>query len=188
LLYTIRFTKASGAGNDFVIASGLDQELPHDRSLLARCACNRYFGVGADGLLVLDASAKADFRMSYYNADGSHGGMCGNGGRCIARFAFLGKSAPSTMRFEALDHIYEAQVTGERVRVHMKDPSAVRPVTGIEAAGLAVDGFLVDTGAPHFVVFRDDLDTLDVETIGRALRHHDAFKPSGTNANFVTVT
>jgi len=118
----IDFTKASGAGNDFIIIDNRGAALPADHAALARTLCDRHFGIGADGLLLLENSPAADFAMRYYNSDGSYGGMCGNGGRCLARYAHLKGVAGVHQKFTALDHAYTAEVKGEIVALSMKDP------------------------------------------------------------------
>lgn len=181
----IRFAKASGAGNDFVLINNFDGRYEVEQAQLARDLCAKHTGIGADGLLVLEKSRHADFKMTYYNADGSYGGMCGNGGRCIARFAFLLGIAGDHCRLEALDYIYEAEIRGDTVLLKMKDPA------DFQSGLVAIPGestfqcYSVDTGAPHAVVFTDSLEDLDVARVGKALRSHARFHPVGTNANFV---
>lgn len=184
--HTIRFTKASGAGNDFVLVDGrTGGSLPADPPALARALCSRHFGVGADGLLLLMPSARADFRMDYYNADGSYGGMCGNGGRCISRFALDSGIAASPLTFEALDHIYEAAAEDRLIRLRMKDPSGVRENPVPAALEEAETAWFVDTGAPHLVIFTPDAGRVNLPERGRALRMHPAFSPDGANVNLV---
>jgi diaminopimelate epimerase len=180
----ISFTKATGAGNDFVLINNLDGALDVDCSELARVVCDRHFGVGADGLLILEKSTRADYSMRYFNADGSWGGMCGNGGRCIARFALHEKIAGKEQKFEALDFLYEAQVTSEEVRLHMKDPEGFRPEFPVDIGDAVIPAYFVDTGAPHVVTFIADGPFPDVERWGREIRGHTLFRPQGTNVNF----
>ncbi|MEK7248958.1 MAG: diaminopimelate epimerase, partial [Bacteroidota bacterium] len=123
---TIYFTKMSGAGNDFVVIDNMDESLQVDKSKIAIALCSRYFGVGADGLLLLEPSSKADFFMRYYNADGSYGGMCGNGGRCIARYAYVNGIAGENVNFEALDYLYTAEISSTSVKLQMKNPNDFR--------------------------------------------------------------
>ena len=104
----LSFVKASGAGNDFVLLNNFEGDIQQDVSQLARVLCSRHFGIGAGGLIILNRSSSSDFSILYFNADGSYGGMCGNGGRCAAAYAHrLGIAGPS-MKFEALDHVYSA--------------------------------------------------------------------------------
>jgi len=181
----LAFVKASGAGNDFVVVDYRQNDIPSDRSGLARTLCHRHLGIGADGVLYIEPSSKAHFRMNYYNADGSAGGMCGNGGRCSARYAALTGLAPSTMKFEALDYLYDAVVDGDMVRLHMKDPVQFRSIQGLKLSDKRIDGYFINTGSPHFVTRVEELEELDVHGLGRALRHHEAFSPEGTNVNFI---
>lgn len=183
----IVFEKYQGAGNDFVVIDNR-RRIIRDPAGLARKVCDRHKGIGADGLLLVESSRKADFRMMYYNADGSYGGMCGNGGRCISMFAFKNGIAPRLHRFVALGHIYEARVIGATsVSLHMKDPRGLRlriPLKG--PAGKFVGHFL-DTGSPHVVVpvSGRTLARLEVGRVGSWIRHSKLFRPQGANANFV---
>jgi diaminopimelate epimerase len=183
----ISFFKASGAGNDFVLVNNITGGLGIDFGRFAVAVCDRHFGVGGDGLLVLEKSDRADFTMLYYNADGSSGGMCGNGGRCIARFALMEGVAGKNQRFEALDHIYDAEVGERSVRLHMKDPLDLRPGLVFLFEGKQMKGAFIDTGAPHAVVFVEDLESLDVMKAGRAIRRDPRFSPAGTNVDFVRI-
>jgi diaminopimelate epimerase len=183
----IDFTKATGLGNDFVIIDDREGRIAFDPGELAPALCDRHFGVGADGLLILKWSDRADFLMEYYNADGSTGGMCGNGGRSLALFAHVRGLAGARQTFEALGHLYHAEVTEAGVRLRMKTPTNLREETGIQAAGTTLDGYFVDTGAPHFVTFCDDLEGVDVERLGSELRRHEIVQPAGTNVDLVRV-
>ena len=187
----LEFQKMSGAGNDFIVADNRDGGIG-DGSALARRICDRHWGVGADGLLLLEKSTVASYKMMYYNADGSYGGMCGNGGRCIASYAVAKGVAGSDHKFEALDHIYHAEVAENGVRLAMKDPSALRLGIMLPVAGKRIEGSFVDTGAPHMVVFakgvtRKGLEAVDVLALGRAIRTHRRFRPAGTNVNFIEI-
>ena len=183
----ISFTKASGAGNDFVLVNNITGGTAVDFERFAAAVCDRHFGVGADGLIVLGKSSRADFTMLYYNADGSSGGMCGNGGRCIARFAQMEGVAGQHQRFEALDHIYDAEVGERSVRLHMKDPVDLREGLVFSAGKKQMKGAFIDTGAPHVVIFENDLERLDVMETGRAIRRDPRFDPGGTNVNFIRM-
>jgi diaminopimelate epimerase len=186
----LKFTKMTGAGNDFVVLDNRNGDVK-DGPGLARRLCDRHFGIGADGLLLVETSSKADFRMMYYNADGSYGGMCGNGGRCAARFAVINSIAGEQQEFEALDWTYAAVVAKSSVALRMKDPSGLRTIVLPTSRG-TFKGRFVDTGSPHVVLSVRDLGsemaTLDVEGLGREIRHHREFQPQGTNVNFVQVT
>ncbi len=192
----IRFTKMTGAGNDFVLIDNRLSEYSYDWSALAPKICDRKFGVGADGLLVLAPSIKADFMMLYYNADGSYGGMCGNGGRCAAGFVMDEKKLIK-ITFEALDYIYEANILQEHIiQLLMKNASDIRTDIRIDALNTYIEMNFINTGSPHAVIFFDQLpDVLKSEIsnegigrIGKEIRNHPLFKPEGTNVNFVSVT
>lgn len=184
----IAFTKASGAGNDFVVVNNFAGDLHVDYAALARAVCDRHFGVGGDGLLVVEKSSRADFAMQYYNADGSSGGMCGNGGRCIARFAQVAGIAGPRQRFEALGHVYDAEIGPTTVTLRMKDPGPLRTGLKVTVAGTTHEASFLDTGAPHVMIFAKDPEQTDVLGIGRGVRHHADFQPEGTNVNFVRRT
>jgi len=188
----IDFLKMSGAGNDFVVIDNR-RETVTEPAPFARVVCDRHRGVGADGLLLLENSKRSDFQMKYYNADGSYGGMCGNGGRCISRFAYLKEIVRSTeMTFDALDYVYRAKVLNDEVRLTMKNPSDMRSNEMLPLDGINIISHYIDTGSPHCVIFLDQnkdiggtLRDLNVSGIGRTIRHHKSFSPKGTNVNFV---
>lgn len=181
----ISFAKMSGAGNDFIVIDNLDSSIDFDKSRFAVALCSRRHGVGADGLLLLESSAEADFSMRYYNADGSYGGMCGNGGRCIARYAHIKGLAPARLKFEALDHVYAAEVSNSSVKLWMKTPNHLRTNLLVTSGSDEFTGHFIDTGAPHFVMESADLEATDVIRIGKAIRNHSLFAPEGCNVNFV---
>ncbi len=183
------FLKMSGAGNDFVVLDNRKGAVAGDLNAFAAAVADRRRGVGADGVLLLEPSAARHFRMRYFNADGSEAEMCGNGGRCIARFALLAGAAPELMRFEKLAGDFEAQVLPDgRVELRMTDAKGLRLGLEIPVGGSLVRAHGVDTGVPHLVVPVEDLAGTDVVGLGRALRHHPAFAPKGTNVNFMRVT
>lgn len=184
----IEFTKMSGAGNDFVLIDNMDDSLQLDKTKLAVALCSQHFGIGADGLLLLEQSLKADFMMRYYNADGSSGGMCGNGGRCVARYAYMNGIANQHLRFDALDHIYKAEVLDETVKLQMKDPTHLKTHLLIKTKSGSFQGHFIDTGSPHVVIESTNLNTLDVETIGREVRYNSLFVPEGANVNFMNIS
>lgn len=186
----IQFKKMSGAGNDFVVADNRERIVPESgRAELIERWCRRRVGIGADGVLLLEpAQGAGDFRMRYYNADGGEAESCGNGARCIARFALLVGAAPAEMRFETQAGIYEAVVGAEEVTISLSDPTDLRRNVKLpDVAGLP-DGGRVDfinTGVPHVVVRMDDVQAVDPVAVGRPIRHHQAFAPAGANANFI---
>ena len=177
----INFTKMVGAGNDFVL---VDNKLK-DYARLARILCQRRTGIGADGLLVLEKSRKADFRMRIFNADGTEAEMCGNGLRCAALFASKGKK---NLKIETMAGIYEANIAGRnRVNIKMEEPKGLKLNIPIVISGRKIKVNYVDTGVPHVVIFVQGLGKIDIDSIGRSIRYHKRFKPRGTNADFVEI-
>ncbi|GAB3556644.1 diaminopimelate epimerase [Spirosoma fluminis] len=174
----MNFSKYQGTGNDFVLIDDRAGEFPATDQRLVEQLCHRRFGVGADGLILLQTDPDYDFRMVYFNADGAEGSMCGNGGRCIVRFAHdLGIFGTHT-RFIAVDGEHAAEVNEHGISLKMSD------VTGIEDRN---DLTFLNTGSPHVVRFADDLESLDVMAEGRSIRYSSEFQPGGTNVNFVQV-
>lgn len=185
----INFTKLSGAGNDFIVIDNRDRSLKLKTEQI-RAMCTRRTGIGADGLILIEPSARFDFSMNYHNADGLPGSMCGNGGRCAVYFAHS-IGVPSTQKdlytFEANGNRYDAAVTGrEMVCLHMLDPEDFRNA-------VTVGGFschYVNTGSPHAVIFtaEGELERIDVCNEGRSIRHRTDIFPGGTNVNFLEIT
>lgn len=184
---TLHFTKLSATGNDFILFDGRDLALPGDLTSFFRRLCQRRTGVGADGILLIESSPTADFRMRYFNADGRESEMCGNGARAAAYYAARRGIAPPEMRFEVSGHEYHAEVEGNLVRLRMQPPRDLRVDLGVLHEKDLEEGGFVDTGVPHFVIFADDIDRIDVTGIGRKYRHDPAFQPRGTNVDFVKV-
>ncbi len=138
--------------------------------------CDRRFGIGADGLILINNKTGFDFEMKYFNSDGFVGTMCGNGGRCTADFALKSGIAGKKLRFMAADGIHEAESERELIRLKMNDVNEVRSVAG---------NYFINTGSPHYVVFTKELDNFDVFNEGRKIRRSKDFQPGGTNVNFV---
>lgn len=174
---TINFSKYQGTGNDFVMIDDREGTFPHANQALVERLCHRRFGIGADGLILLQNDPDHDFRMVYFNADGAEGSMCGNGGRCIARFAHDLGLFESETRFRAVDGEHIAVVCEEDIFLQMSDVAGIGQRNGL---------MFLDTGSPHVVRFVDNLESLDVVAEGRAIRY-DAIFPGGTNVNFVQV-
>lgn len=183
----------TGAGNDFVLVDNRMRSFDLDWSTLAPSFCDRRYGVGADGLLVLHPAEEADFHMEYYNADGSHGGMCGNGGRCAALYVML-TGSPSIVTFSAVHHVYKAKrLENNTISLQMKDVASLKLGIRLDILGHQLTAHFVDTGTAHVVLWHEDLpaplqEELDgegIERIGRAVRHHEHFAPGGTNVNVV---
>lgn len=176
----LQFFKYQGAGNDFVM---IDDRLGHfdaGNVSLVKFLCDRRFGIGADGLILLQNHPDYDFRMRYFNSDGPEASMCGNGGRCIVAFAKQLGAIETLARFIAVDGPHEA-VVEPRGQVNLK----MSDVASCEKLGNA---FYLNTGSPHYVTFLDSLNGLDVYNEGRKIRYSDRFKTDGTNVNFVNLS
>ena len=182
----VEFSKLTGSGNDFIIINNMDLRIDADefRKIVPKI-CRRALSVGADGVIIIEPSEKADFKWRFFNSDGSEAEMCGNGGRCAARFAFEKGIASSELSFETLAGLIRATVNGQMVKVQMVDPFGW--VMDEELVDLGVRYCFVNTGVPHVVVMVKDLDAVDVEKLGRKIRFHERFQPAGTNVNFATV-
>lgn len=178
----LSFYKYQGTGNDFVMVDNRRDSLSKNNTNLIKRLCDRKFGIGADGLILLEEPEQPgdDFKMVYFNADGKESSMCGNGGRCIVAFAkFLGIITDKA-RFTAIDGHHEASVKDGMVALKMIN------VDGVKESELAV---FLDTGSPHHVVFTEDLKEIDLKRIGAEIRYSDTYrKMGGTNVNFVEAT
>jgi diaminopimelate epimerase len=184
----IEFTKMSGCGNDFILIDNRDGLL--DESSLPELVlgiCRRRLSVGADGVILIERSARADFRWRFFNADGSTGEMCGNGARCAARFAVIRGIAGGRMRFETEAGLIAAWVDGAQVRVKLTEPGELMLERPLELSGVEWRIATVNTGVPHVVVRVADLEAVDVVSVGREIRRHPDFAPAGTNVNFLGV-
>lgn len=181
----IPFYKMTGGGNDFVLLDNRKGKIRADYSALAKKLCDRKFSIGADGLLALETAKDADFRMVYYNADGSRAEMCGNGARCIARFAYLHKAAPKKMDFMTDAGLIGAEIKTDTVKIKMSEPKGLRLDFPIKLDGKEINLSSLNTGVPHAVLMVSDIEKADVQAMGRQIRYHRDFAPAGTNVNFV---
>jgi len=185
----IAFYKMHGGGNDFVLVDHRQGFLAMaEQPAFARRVCAGKVGVGADGLILIEASPRADFRWRFYNADGSEAEMCGNGARCAARFAVLNGLAAPQLSFETLAGVIRAEVDGRRVKVAMTGVGEYRRHLDIPLEGEVLHGHFVRVGVPHVVVQVNELEKVPVQVWGRAVRFHNLFQPAGTNVNFIRVT
>jgi len=184
----IPFYKMQGNGNDFIMIDNRRGVLQgKNLSGLAKQVCHRNRSVGADGLIVIVPSKKADFKWRFFNSDGSEAEMCGNGSRCAARFAYLKKIAKRDMTFETLTGIIHAEVKKDTVRVQLAGASGLRMNIAVPLDRGTRTGHFINTGVPHLVYISDHLDEEDVDDVGRKTRQHEIFKPAGTNVNFVQI-
>lgn len=181
----IRFTKISAAGNDFIMIDNRRKLMPRDMAPLVKKLCHRQFAVGADGVILLEKSKKADFRMRYYNSDGSAATMCGNGGRSVAKFAYILGVAQKKMSFETDAGLVQAEISGANVRLGLYEPKDVLLDFPLKVEKREFDASFINTGVPHTVIFVNDIDKADVFNLGRMVRQHRRFLPAGTNVNFV---
>jgi len=169
----VRFVKMHGAGNDFILVDDRDESFPCDRGVIASMSA-RGTGIGCEGVILVQPSTESDFRMRFFNPDGSEAELCGNGARCVAAFAReIGAAAADRMRFETLAGTVEAEIVGRNlVKVRMPDPKGLR-------------GDFVNSGVPHRIVPVEDLAKTDVDGEGRRIRFSAEYAPAGTNVDFV---
>lgn len=184
-LKDIRFLKMHGSGNDFILVDNRSHIIPRTEApAVAKLLCRRRLGVGADGLILIEDSRQAHFKWGFYNVDGSEAEMCGNGGRCAARFAFMQGIAPADMTFETLAGTIAAHVKGTRVKLQLSNPHGLFLDRGLDVNGAQIKISFLNTGVPHVVVFVPDIETASVREMGPAIRRHIIFAPDGTNVNF----
>lgn len=175
-LMKITFEKYEGAGNDFILIDQWDHRYELSGEVV-NLLCDRHFGIGGDGLMLLRRHPEFDFEMVYYNADGAPGSMCGNGGRCIARMAFTKGYTRQSARFIASDGPHIAKIMDEwKVQLQMMD------TTGVQRFG---DDLFLDTGSPHYIRQVKQVSETDVVGEGRSIRYNDTFRANGTNVNFM---
>lgn len=186
-IFPVPFVKMSGTGNDFLIIDHRRRFIPVEQQPeFTRKVCRRMFSAGADGVILVEDSEKADFRWQFYNSDGSVAEMCGNGARCAARYAFRNGIAGRQMRFETVAGIIEAEICAEEeVRLRMTDPFDLEADFNLMVGGRERDASFINTGVPHTVILLAE-DDAPVKEWGREIRFHPKFAPAGSNANFVT--
>ena len=176
----------SGSGNDFIMIDNRDG-IVDDQYLkqLVVGACRRKMSAGADGLLLIENSSRADFKWRFYNADGSRAEMCGNGARCAGRFAFITGITGPKLSFETDVGLVTGEVIDDRVKIGMTDPIDLRENRTLLVGETTLHYDFINTGVPHVVLSTDDIEGIDVFELGRAIRHHEIFSPAGTNVNFM---
>jgi len=184
----LTFSKMAGGGNDFVIIDNRSGRVG-DVEELTRRICTPHLSVGADGLILIENTARATFRMRYLNADGSLADFCANGTRCAARFAFVNVIAPKRMTIETGAGIIGAEVSdGGHVTLSLPPPHSFVADRPLRVGNTVVRGSSIMVGVPHYVLFlRDELWAQDIVPIGSALRRHPDLQPAGANINFVVV-
>lgn len=175
----IAFSKYQGTGNDFVIVDNRDHAFPKDDTTLVERLCDRRFGIGADGLMLLENDKNSDFRMVYYNSDGNLSSMCGNGGRCLVAFAQHLGIVGATANFIATDGPHAATILDNGiVSLQMKD---------VDVVNVFSDHVFLDTGSPHHIELVEDLRSVDVKNKGAAIRYGALYGSAGSNVNFVSA-
>jgi diaminopimelate epimerase len=172
----INFHKYEGTGNDFIILDNRNLLYSSLNTEQIKKLCDRRFGIGADGLMILCTKDGYDFEMKYYNADGREGSMCGNGGRCLVKFAHAAGIRKNEYKFLAVDGGHEAEIdTDGTVSLKMNDVDKVRQFHG---------DFILNTGSPHYIKMVDDVMNMDVYQKGRNIRYSKEFELEGINVNF----
>ena len=172
----IQFYKYQGTGNDFILIDNRQQIFPKNDTKLIAQLCDRKYGIGADGLILLELSKLHDFTMIYYNADGKEGSMCGNGGRCTVAFAKKLQIIERETTFEAIDGLHEASIIDDTVNLKMNE------VTSVEHYE---DHLFLDTGSPHHITYVDDVRNVNVKITGSKIRYGAPYFMEGSNVNFV---
>ncbi len=173
----VEFFKYHGAGNDFIMVDCRQSDELFFNIENVKFLCDRHLGIGADGLILLLNDQKADFRMKYFNSDGKEGTMCGNGGRCITLFAADLNIIKEKTEFSGIDGSHLAEIISPGIiKLKMIDVKEVKELN---------DGYLVNTGSPHFVTFRNAIVDIDVFSEGHEIRHQPRFENGGANVNFV---
>lgn len=186
---SIHFFKMSGCGNDFIIIdnrNGVVDETGLKTFIVG--VCRRKMSVGADGLILIEKSDTVDFKWRFYNSDGSEAEMCGNGARCVARFAYLNGIAGPNMAFDTLAGVVSASVAESgQVKIKMTDPGPLELGRPIDLGSGRYEIGRINTGVPHAVMAVENIQETPVKDMGREIRFHPDFAPAGTNANFISV-
>ncbi len=172
----IDFYKYQGTGNDFIIIDNRENKFPKEDNNYIKSLCDRRFGIGSDGLMLLENSDTFDFNMVYFNADGMPGSMCGNGGRCIVQFAKYLEIINNKTSFEAIGKIYYATIDKDLVSLKMND---------VEEIEVHPNHIFLNTGSPHHIKFIENVNILDVKSMGEKIRYASPYFEDGTNVNFV---
>jgi diaminopimelate epimerase len=176
----IQFYKYHGAGNDFIIFNCLNDSLDFTEDHIAYI-CDRHTGIGADGVMFLLKSEEYDFEMKYYNSDGKEGTMCGNGGRCMISFAYDMGIIKDEYRFIAVD----GKHYGKILEINAKEKTVELQMTDVNMVNEQNGKYVIDTGSPHYLDFRENIENLDVYQEGRSIRYSEQFEEEGINVNFI---
>ena len=184
----LHFTKMHGAANDFIMLDDREKTVPWQDYVLMSLLAARRTGVGCEGIILIQKSKRADFRMRFLNPDGTEVDMCGNGARCAAWFAHKIGAAPRSMTMETSCGLLDAEILDDcNVKVWMPEPTARSYGIKITVDDKVIEGDYINTGVPHFVVHTESPEVVDIDTLGRAIRLHPAFAPEGVNVDFVAL-
>ncbi len=181
------FSKYSGAGNDFILIDNRDGKFPYHRKDLMGAMASRRTSIGADGIILLENSDKADFRMRYFNCDGGEAEMCGNGARCLIAFAKKIGIEKEEYAFETMERVLGGKFVGNEIEVQMGPPVDMDLDISLKVDGAGETVHYINTGVPHAVLFVDDIEKADVTGLGRGIRFHKKFQPKGANVDFVEI-
>jgi len=172
------FFKYHGTGNDFIIIDNRLNTISLTKKNI-EIICHRRFGIGADGLMLLENNAELDFNMRYFNSDGNEGTMCGNGGRCLTAFAKKMGIVTNTAKFNSIDGVHHAKISDNNIiSLQMQNVHEIKEVN---------KNFFLNTGSPHYVLFKENVKEIDVFNRGHEIRYSGEFAPNGTNVNFVEI-
>lgn len=198
----VNFTKMVASGNDFVVIEVSPQTTVHRPQNLSMKICDRKFGAGADGMLLLEKSKTAGLRMRIFNADGSEARMCGNGARCAALYIRSkvpatkrggsakvrgGKGQRSKVKIKTKAGMIDSEIKGSNVLIKLTEPKGIRLDIPVKINNRSLKVNFINTGVPHTVIFVEGIEGIDVSGLGRAIRYHRQFAPAGTNVDFVQV-
>lgn len=183
----MKFTKISATGNDFILFDNRKGRLNSSDNEFFRRICQRRLSVGADGILLINNSDQYDFSLLYFNSDGKIGEMCGNGARAAAYYAYHHNIVTHQITFDVLGVVYKAKVLKKGVKLSMPPPVQLKMKPKVVEEPFLQEGAYLNVGVPHYVLFADNIDNIDVPKIGRKYRYHQAFQPWGTNTNFVQI-
>lgn len=181
----LSFSKYQGCGNDFILIDNRSLFFPSDNRALTRHLCDRWLGIGADGIICLELSSSCDVKMRILNADGSEAEMCGNGLRCLGQFMMECGFPPRRYTVETMQRKLTVEPCEGLIKISMGHPEDIREPFQLDLAGISYEAHFLNTGVPHTVLFVENLENIPVEAWGPMIRHHPHFAPQGTNVNFV---
>jgi diaminopimelate epimerase len=186
--FLVSITKMSGSGNDFILVNNFSKAIPETEMIaLTRGLCRRRVSIGADGMIFIGPSERYDFKWRFFNADGSEAEMCGNGGRCAARFALLQGIAGPEMTFETLAGPIRARVEGAQIKIQLTSPKDIKLDQPITVGQEVMPADFINTGVPHTTIWVEDIEAADLAGLGPLIRFHEVFQPAGANVNFAQL-